>query len=78
MVISVCANLQGDVLGKDVDDTLTAFVLITMQEAHTICIKDDGIRVSGIYTFSCPPITSLIPMFSMAMHIQITKALSSF
>uniref|UniRef100_A0A8C7JNL8 Complement C3 n=1 Tax=Oncorhynchus kisutch TaxID=8019 RepID=A0A8C7JNL8_ONCKI len=44
MVISVCANLQGDVLGKDVDDTLTAFVLITMQEAHTICIKNDGIR----------------------------------
>uniref|UniRef100_A0A4W5R9W9 Anaphylatoxin-like domain-containing protein n=1 Tax=Hucho hucho TaxID=62062 RepID=A0A4W5R9W9_9TELE len=37
MVISVCAYLQGDVLGKDVDDTLTAFVLITMQEAHTIC-----------------------------------------
>uniref|UniRef100_A0A8C7QT32 Anaphylatoxin-like domain-containing protein n=1 Tax=Oncorhynchus mykiss TaxID=8022 RepID=A0A8C7QT32_ONCMY len=37
-------TMMGDVLGKDVDDTLTAFVLITMQEAHTICIKDDGIR----------------------------------
>uniref|UniRef100_A0A8C7QUH1 Anaphylatoxin-like domain-containing protein n=1 Tax=Oncorhynchus mykiss TaxID=8022 RepID=A0A8C7QUH1_ONCMY len=34
-------TMMGDVLGKDVDDTLTAFVLITMQEAHTICIKDD-------------------------------------
>uniref|UniRef100_A0A8C7JLG1 Complement C3 n=1 Tax=Oncorhynchus kisutch TaxID=8019 RepID=A0A8C7JLG1_ONCKI len=37
-------TMMGDVLGKDVDDTLTAFVLITMQEAHTICIKNDGIR----------------------------------
>ncbi|XP_070966190.1 complement C3-like [Oncorhynchus clarkii lewisi] len=37
-------TMMGDVLGKDVDDTLTAFVLITLQEAHTICIKDDGIR----------------------------------
>uniref|UniRef100_A0A674BSU2 Complement C3-like n=1 Tax=Salmo trutta TaxID=8032 RepID=A0A674BSU2_SALTR len=43
MVISVCAYLQGDVLGKDVDDTLTAFVLITMLEAHTICENYDGI-----------------------------------
>uniref|UniRef100_A0A8C8LZ98 Anaphylatoxin-like domain-containing protein n=1 Tax=Oncorhynchus tshawytscha TaxID=74940 RepID=A0A8C8LZ98_ONCTS len=34
-------TMMGDVLGKDVDDTLTAFVLITMQEAHTICIKND-------------------------------------
>uniref|UniRef100_A0A8C7QSF1 Anaphylatoxin-like domain-containing protein n=1 Tax=Oncorhynchus mykiss TaxID=8022 RepID=A0A8C7QSF1_ONCMY len=41
-------TMMGDVLGKDVDDTLTAFVLITMQEAHTICIKDDGIRVKSI------------------------------
>uniref|UniRef100_A0A8C7JN59 Complement C3 n=1 Tax=Oncorhynchus kisutch TaxID=8019 RepID=A0A8C7JN59_ONCKI len=41
-------TMMGDVLGKDVDDTLTAFVLITMQEAHTICIKNDGIRVKSI------------------------------
>uniref|UniRef100_A0A674EGG3 Complement C3-like n=1 Tax=Salmo trutta TaxID=8032 RepID=A0A674EGG3_SALTR len=30
-------SMMGDVLGKDVDDTLTAFVLIAMQEAHTFC-----------------------------------------
>ncbi|XP_013986740.2 complement C3 isoform X1 [Salmo salar] len=36
-------TMMGDVLGKDVDDTLTAFVLITMQEAHTICENYDGI-----------------------------------
>ncbi|XP_055762024.1 complement C3-like [Salvelinus fontinalis] len=36
-------TMMGDVLGKDVDDTLTAFVLITMQEAHTICKNYDGI-----------------------------------
>uniref|UniRef100_A0A8C8GJH5 Anaphylatoxin-like domain-containing protein n=1 Tax=Oncorhynchus tshawytscha TaxID=74940 RepID=A0A8C8GJH5_ONCTS len=38
------ANL-GDVLGKDVDDTLTAFVLIAMQEAHTFCTNYDGISL---------------------------------
>uniref|UniRef100_A0A674BU31 Complement C3-like n=1 Tax=Salmo trutta TaxID=8032 RepID=A0A674BU31_SALTR len=36
-------TMMGDVLGKDVDDTLTAFVLITMLEAHTICENYDGI-----------------------------------
>uniref|UniRef100_A0A4W5R2V4 Anaphylatoxin-like domain-containing protein n=1 Tax=Hucho hucho TaxID=62062 RepID=A0A4W5R2V4_9TELE len=36
-------TMMGDVLGKDVDDTLTAFVLITMQEAHTICKNYSGI-----------------------------------
>uniref|UniRef100_A0A4W5Q9R7 Anaphylatoxin-like domain-containing protein n=1 Tax=Hucho hucho TaxID=62062 RepID=A0A4W5Q9R7_9TELE len=35
--------MMGDVLGKDVDDTLTAFVLIAMQEAHTFCTHFDGI-----------------------------------
>ncbi|CAB1344806.1 unnamed protein product, partial [Coregonus sp. 'balchen'] len=37
-------TMMGDVLGKDVDDTLTAFVLIAMQEAHTICEHYDGIN----------------------------------
>uniref|UniRef100_A0A4W5Q8Z0 Anaphylatoxin-like domain-containing protein n=1 Tax=Hucho hucho TaxID=62062 RepID=A0A4W5Q8Z0_9TELE len=37
--------MMGDVLGKDVDDTLTAFVLIAMQEAHTFCTHFDGISV---------------------------------
>ncbi|XP_029480838.1 complement C3-like [Oncorhynchus nerka] len=36
-------SMMGDVLGKDVDDTLTAFVLIAMQEAHTFCTNYDGI-----------------------------------
>uniref|UniRef100_A0A4W5Q5W9 Complement component c3a, duplicate 5 n=1 Tax=Hucho hucho TaxID=62062 RepID=A0A4W5Q5W9_9TELE len=36
--------MMGDVLGKDVDDTLTAFVLIAMQEAHTFCTHFDGIN----------------------------------
>uniref|UniRef100_A0A674BUD0 Complement C3-like n=1 Tax=Salmo trutta TaxID=8032 RepID=A0A674BUD0_SALTR len=41
-------TMMGDVLGKDVDDTLTAFVLITMLEAHTICENYDGISVRAI------------------------------
>uniref|UniRef100_A0A8C7WDC7 Uncharacterized protein n=1 Tax=Oncorhynchus mykiss TaxID=8022 RepID=A0A8C7WDC7_ONCMY len=36
-------SMMGDVLGKDVDDTLTAFVLIAMQEAHTFCTNYDGL-----------------------------------
>uniref|UniRef100_A0A8C7GJ86 Complement C3 n=1 Tax=Oncorhynchus kisutch TaxID=8019 RepID=A0A8C7GJ86_ONCKI len=38
-------SMMGDVLGKDVDDTLTAFVLIAMQEAHTFCTNYDGISL---------------------------------
>uniref|UniRef100_A0A674EIW3 Complement C3-like n=1 Tax=Salmo trutta TaxID=8032 RepID=A0A674EIW3_SALTR len=38
-------SMMGDVLGKDVDDTLTAFVLIAMQEAHTFC---NGISVNSM------------------------------
>ncbi|KAM9490571.1 complement C3-like isoform 1-T1 [Salvelinus alpinus] len=30
-------SMMGDVLGENVDDTLTAFVLIALQEAHTLC-----------------------------------------
>uniref|UniRef100_A0A8C7GJF6 Complement C3 n=1 Tax=Oncorhynchus kisutch TaxID=8019 RepID=A0A8C7GJF6_ONCKI len=41
-------SMMGDVLGKDVDDTLTAFVLIAMQEAHTFCTNYDGISVNSM------------------------------
>ncbi|CAB1344823.1 unnamed protein product [Coregonus sp. 'balchen'] len=39
-------SMMGDVLGKDVDDTLTAFVLIAMQEAHKFCTH--GFSISGL------------------------------
>uniref|UniRef100_A0A4W5QED5 Uncharacterized protein n=1 Tax=Hucho hucho TaxID=62062 RepID=A0A4W5QED5_9TELE len=42
--------MMGDVLGKDVDDTLTAFVLIAMQEAHTFCTHfDDSMKKAKQY-----------------------------
>uniref|UniRef100_A0AAZ3PED3 Anaphylatoxin-like domain-containing protein n=1 Tax=Oncorhynchus tshawytscha TaxID=74940 RepID=A0AAZ3PED3_ONCTS len=43
-------SMMGDVLGKDVDDTLTAFVLIAMQEAHTFCTNyDDSMKKAVQY-----------------------------
>uniref|UniRef100_A0A3P8YH62 Complement component c3a, duplicate 5 n=1 Tax=Esox lucius TaxID=8010 RepID=A0A3P8YH62_ESOLU len=37
----ISSSMMGDVLGNDKDDTLTAFVLIAMQEANPVCDNNE-------------------------------------
>ena len=50
----MCALFQGDVQGKDADASLTAFVVIAMQEGRGICAGSVGVS-----EFVSPPVAAL-------------------
>lgn len=54
LVDNVFVLIQGDVLGKDADASLTAFVLIAMQEGSEICARSFPVSLAHSPVMSQP------------------------